>query len=97
MLGDPVDTFLHHEFGFLTRNEHARTNLQIEVAEGRVAGDMLQRFTLGPAIHHGVESLQRSVFTALLRALLRQLGCFASHQHGLVDGLQVDAEYFGGQ
>ena len=55
MPGGPFDAFLHHKFGFLSRNEHARSDFQIEIAERRMAGDVLQWLTFGSTIHHGMK------------------------------------------
>ena len=52
----PVKTGLHHGFGFRTRNEHARADLQVEIAERRMTGDVLQRLALGTAGKHGLEA-----------------------------------------
>ena len=51
----PVKTGLHHGFGFRTRNEHARADLQVEIAERRMTGDVLQRLALGTPGKHGAK------------------------------------------
>ncbi len=68
MACDPVDALLHDQFGFLTWNEHSRTDLQIEITERRMTGDMLQRLASGASFHHAAKFAERG-FDGVVRVL----------------------------
>ena len=51
----PVKTGLDYGFGFRARDKDAGAHLQVEVAERRVAGDVLERLAFGASGKHGVE------------------------------------------
>ncbi len=44
-----VDGVLHHRLGLGPRDEHARSHLELDVAEADAAGQVLQRNAVGPA------------------------------------------------
>ena len=86
MLGQPVKTGLDYGFGFRARDKDAGAHLQVEIAEGRVAGDVLERLAFGASDKHGVEVGQLFSRAQTL-----------PHKHGLVDVAQLGVHGFGQQ
>ena len=84
--GDPIDAFLHDQLGFRPWDEHTGTDLQVEIAERRMAGDVLQRFAPGTTVDHRVECFER------FHGILGQSEKPIAQQHGFVHALQINAE-----
>ena len=99
----PIQPLLHHKLGFGPRDEHARADGEVEVAERGVADDVLQRLPCCTTGKHGVEApLGNPLYGGgggnAFRGVFLRKGCNRlPQQHGLVHVAETATAGFGQQ